>query len=87
MALAFEDFEPRVRNCLDPLFQQVDSGKRIAVSAQEKSRTVDGWEMIGPQLVGESRAVERIREEDQRSEVRFGRLANRPRDRLALALA
>jgi hypothetical protein len=51
MSLAFEDFEPRVRDQLDLLFQKLDPGKRITIAAQKQDGTPDARPVLGAQLV------------------------------------
>ena len=71
VTLAFEDLELRVRDELYVFLQQVDPRERIVVAAQEKGGAADRREVLRPQLVGETGAMEGIREEDEPSEVRF----------------
>src|SRR5712691_640241 len=68
-----EDLELRVGDHLYPLLQEVDAGKRIAVAAHEKDGAADLLEVIGSQLLGESRPVQRIGKEDEAGEVRLDR--------------
>ena len=73
MPLPREDLELGVGHDLDPLLQQVDACERIAVAAHEEDGAVDLLEVVGSQLVGESRPVQRIGKEDEAGEVRLDR--------------
>src|SRR2546422_5449957 len=73
VALAFEDLEPGVRHELHRSFQQVEACKGIAVAAHEESRTENQRKVLCAELVGETGAMQWIREEDQAAEVRLDR--------------
>src|ERR1700736_1560430 len=73
VALALEDLETSVGYELDLLLQQVDAGEWIAIAAHEQRRALDLREVLGAQLVGEARSMQRIREEHEATEVRFDR--------------
>src|SRR4030081_1311465 len=45
VALALEDLQSRVGHHLHPLLQEVDSGERISVTAQEEGRAADRGQM------------------------------------------
>src|SRR5207245_7017571 len=87
VALALEDLQSRVGNELDLFFQQVDAREGIAIAAHEEGRALDAREVFGAELVGESRTVERIGEEDEAAEVRLdgGHARDATTERLASA--
>src|SRR2546423_10367509 len=73
MPLPRKDLELGVGDHLDPLFQEVDARKRIAVSAHEEDGAADLLEVSGSKLVWESGPVQRIRKEDETGEVHLDR--------------
>src|SRR6266550_6293227 len=73
MALALENHQSSVRNELDLLFKQLETREWIAVAAEKQCRAANLAPVLGPQLVGEARTVQRIRKKDQPAEVRIDR--------------
>src|SRR5947208_1130415 len=71
--LTLENLETSVGDQLDLVLQQLDAGERIAIAAQKYSRAADLAPVVGAELVGEARTVQRIREKDESTEVRLDR--------------